>query len=269
MKAINKGEYYGDFKQSIKSNNVIFTETTCKNTPVEWHYHKNSYLSYALEGHCIEQNKKRSYVVKPGTLLYHNWQDAHCNLNHSRYSRNFYIEIEQKWFKNNDINSEILEGSREINHPFIKALYHQIYLETKLKDNLFQSATESLLLNLFSQLEKVNTLETSTMPLWVNKVKEIIHDECIEKITLQYLSNETNIHKIHLSRDFSKYFNTNLGNYIRKVKIEYSVTLLATTMSLTEIAYQCGFSDQSHFIRSFKSTYNMTPNKFRKIIISR
>ncbi|TJY38047.1 helix-turn-helix domain-containing protein [Pontimicrobium aquaticum] len=269
MEHLKRGEYFCNEKQVFDFNNLIITETKFRNSVVDWHYHENPYFSYSLEGYCLEKNKKQSYPVQSGTLLFHNWQDVHCNTNHSAYSRNFYIELEKEWLKKYDIEDNIMEGSNQIDNPFLKALYHQIYIETKLKDNTFQIATESLLLNIFSVLKEVNIAKFSIEPLWVNKVKEIIHDQFAEKITLQYLSKQTNIHPAHISRDFPKYFDTTLGNYIRKVKIEHSVTLLIKSESLTNIAYQCGFSDQSHFIRCFKSTYNMTPNKFKSILASR
>lgn len=269
MEHLKRGKYFCDERQVYDFDHLILTETRFRNSVVDWHYHQNPYFSYSLEGHCIEKNKKQSYSVQPGTLLFHNWQDAHCNVNHSEYSRNFYIELDKEWLKNYDIGNDVMEGSTQIGNPFLKALYHQIYLETKLKDNTFQIATESLLLNIFGILKEVNMVKTSIKPLWVNKVKEIIHNQFTEKITLQYLSKETNIHPTHLSRDFSRYFGTTIGNYIRKVKIEHSVILLVKFEPLTDIAYQCGFSDQSHFIRCFKSTYNMTPNTFMKILASR
>ena len=269
MEHLKRGNYFCSDKQATDFNHLILTESRCRNSAVDWHYHENPYFSYALEGHCLEKNKKRSYTVQSGTLLFHNWQDQHCNSNHSEYSRNFYIELEKDWFKNYDIENDTMEGSFLIDNPFLKALYHQIYLETKLKDDTFQIATESLLLNIFSILKKEISTKTLIKPLWVNKVKEIIHDQFAEKLTLQYLSKQTNIHPTHISRDFPRYFGTTLGKYIRKIKTEHSVTLLVKSESLTNIAYQCGFSDQSHFIRCFKSTYNMTPNTFKNILASR
>lgn len=269
MKHLKRGKYFCDEKQVFDFNHLILTETRFRNSAVDWHYHENPYFSYSFEGHCIEKDKKQSYTVQPGTLLFHNWQDAHCNTNHSEYSRNFYIEFEKEWFENYDIGNDVIEGSTQIDNPFLKALYHQIYLETKLQDNTFQIATESLLLHIFSILKKDTIIKTSIKPLWVNKIKEIIHDQFKEKISLNYLSEQTGIHPTHISRDFSRYFGTTIGNYIRKVKIEYSVVLLAKSESLSDIVYQCGFSDQSHFIRCFKSTYNMAPNAFRKILVSR
>jgi len=269
MKHLKKGKYFVDDKWVNNLDHLVVTEAKCKNTSIDWHYHQNSYFSYSLEGHCIEKSKRKTYAVKPGTLLFHNWQDAHCNTNHSEYSRNFYVELEKEWFVDRNINQSKIEGSMQIENPFLKYLYHQIYLETRLKDDSFNISVESLLCNVFELLNDSTKVNNSVTPIWVNKVKEIIHDQFLDKLTLEYLSKEANVHPSHLSREFPRYFKSTLGNYIRKVKIEHSITLLKVRDSLTNVAYECGFADQSHFIRCFKASYNMTPNTFKKILASR
>jgi AraC-like DNA-binding protein len=69
-----------------------------------------------------------------------------------------------------------------------------------------------------------------------------------------------------LSREFSKYFdNLSFGDYIRKLRIEKATHLLSDpSLSLGEIAYLTGFSDQSHFNRIFKKHTGSTPSEYRK-----
>jgi AraC-like DNA-binding protein len=56
-------------------------------------------------------------------------------------------------------------------------------------------------------------------------------------------------HPVHLSREFPKYFDTTLGDYIRATKVQRAVALLPNPgLSLTDISLECGFADQSHFI---------------------
>jgi YesN/AraC family two-component response regulator len=54
-------------------------------------------------------------------------------------------------------------------------------------------------------------------------------------------------------------------NYIQnRVILEAERLLLNTDMSVTEISYELGFSDKSHFGKYFKKTTAETPNNFRK-----
>jgi len=106
--------------------------------------------------------------------------------------------------------------------------------------------------------------EKQGIPGWVRKVKEILHDADTTGFTLLQLARETGIHPVHLSKEFPKYFHAGFGEYIRNMKVERAVTLLVSSeLSLSAIAYECGFADQSHFIRCFKSSHSVTPLQYR------
>lgn len=49
----------------------------------------------------------------------------------------------------------------------------------------------------------------------------------------------------------------------RRVLLEAKRLLTHTTMTVTQIAYELGFEDNSHFGKYFKSEINETPEKFR------
>jgi AraC-like DNA-binding protein len=103
-------------------------------------------------------------------------------------------------------------------------------------------------------------------PVWVSQINEILHESFTESLNLTELSKTLNIHPIHLSRDFHKYFHCNLGEYLRKLKLNKSLELLTLPHSLKDIAIECGFSDQSHFTRCFKENIGITPLKYRNLL---
>ncbi|MDY0066471.1 MAG: helix-turn-helix transcriptional regulator, partial [Steroidobacteraceae bacterium] len=37
--------------------------------------------------------------------------------------------------------------------------------------------------------------------------------------------------------------------------------------SITEIAFECGFNDASHFSRAFRSRYGLSPREFRRAAV--
>jgi len=75
---------------------------------------------------------------------------------------------------------------------------------------------------------------------------------------------------IHLSvsqlqREFSRNFGITPVNYIREVRIGVARHLLKTCdAAVSQIAVDCGFYDQSHFNRHFKSSTGMTPLQYRQ-----
>lgn len=105
-------------------------------------------------------------------------------------------------------------------------------------------------------------------PKWVNELKSLIQDQLDAQFTidLKFIAEELNINSSYLSREFSKHFeNKNFGQYIREKRIQKAIVLLKNPdYSLTEIAYLTGFSDQSHFTRTFRNEMGINPSFYRK-----
>jgi AraC-like DNA-binding protein len=70
----------------------------------------------------------------------------------------------------------------------------------------------------------------------------------------------------HVARKFTALTGMNTEELLLYKKYLYSLHLLQhTNLSLTEIAYQCQFADQSHFIKTFKSLTLITPGEYKKV----
>ncbi len=267
MNQLQTGEFYGQTNQTIHLDGITLTDTEYTLDRVDWHYHENAYFTFILQGNVIEGNKKEVYNCSAGSLLFHNWQDPHYNIKPEGYTRGFQIELKNTWFDTLDFNIDQLQGSMKIANVDIKFLLYKIFKETKIEDDITALSIQTLLLQSLSEMFRKSHLDFGKNPAWVQNIKEILFYGFSENLSLEYLSKTLDIHPVHLSRDFSKYFNCNLGDYVRKLKIEKSYSLLSDNqLSLTEIAYGCGFSDQSHFNRCFKSVSGMSPKNFRKII---
>ena len=84
------------------------------------------------------------------------------------------------------------------------------------------------------------------------------------KILLKDLSESGNCCKTKCTSLFQKYLNTSPMLYVNQYRLEKSISLLRNTgMSITEIAYACGFSNTSYFCELFHKYYGTTPGKFR------
>jgi len=269
MNKLNKGEYFGRHNQELRFNDIIITDTEYTHEKVDWHYHENPYFTYLIQGKLFEASKKKSYYLNSGNLIFHNWQDAHYNIKSPEYTRGFHIELNSEWFKNNDVCSLNFEGSTALQNPQIIKLVNKIFLETKINDAHSRLSIELLILEIFTKIDKKNN-QLKKQPKWVNTIRELIINEPNNDFSLSNLSKELNIHSAHLSRGFSKYFGTTLGEYIRLQKVNKAMLLIVENeFSMTEICYKCGFYDQSHFILNFKRVYKSTPIKFLKQISKR
>ncbi len=264
MKELKRGEFFGSHYQKLNFEEFTITDTEYTHNKVDWHFHENPYFTYLLQGKLYEANKKEEYYLESGSLLFHNWQNSHHNIKPKDYTRGFHIEFNSDWFLKYNISSMDFEGSLNLKNPMIKSLMNKVFLETKINDTQSQVSIELLMIDIFNKIKLQESDSYRKKPEWVNKIQEILL-ETETDCTLTMLSKELNIHPVHLSREFHKYFGTTLGQYIRRLKLNKAITLISSNKySMTEICYKCGFYDQSHFTSTFKKIYKMPPSVFNK-----
>ena len=65
--------------------------------------------------------------------------------------------------------------------------------------------------------------------------------------------------------DFKKYYKTTPGKWLMEKRLTYAKHLLETSdKNVTEIAYDSGFQNASHFSKSFKKAFAISPSQLRK-----
>ena len=269
MNLLRTGHFFGETNRKICLDGITLTDTEYTHERVDWHYHENAYFTFILQGKLIEGNKKESYYCSNGSLLFHSWQEPHYNIKPEGYTRGFHIELAENRFDELDFDAGQLQGSFSIENTEVKLLLYKIFRETKIYDDITAGSVQMLLMEIFCRMLKSNARQ-SAKPPWTKKLVEILRDGYAEKLSLKNLSNELNVHPAHLSRDFSKHFGCTLSEYVRKIRVEKSLALLPDkNRSLTEIAYQCGFFDQSHFLRCFKQINGANPSEYRRLLLGR
>ncbi len=86
-----------------------------------------------------------------------------------------------------------------------------------------------------------------------------------EKFNLDTFSQYMNMSKFYFCRKFKEEFSCSPFEYIQQQKINKAKRILIfTSLSISEIAYNLAFYDQSHFCKVFTRLTGVSPNKFRK-----
>ncbi|MBC7850994.1 MAG: helix-turn-helix transcriptional regulator [Chitinophagaceae bacterium] len=269
MNYLQKGQFHGQTNKTIHLDGIIITDTEYTHDKVDWHYHENAYFTFILEGNVIEGNKKEKYNCSAGSLLFHNWEDAHYNIKPKGFTRGFHVELQPMWFNDIWLDIDCLQGSIDVTNPDVKILFYKIFKECKSYDDMSALAVRELLIRTFTHLRGTTESRPARQPQWVDTIRQILHDDCCSTYSLEGLGQTGDIHPVHLSRDFHKYFHCGVSEYVRKLRVQKSLTLLSNaTLPLTTVALDCGFADQSHFTRCFKEMMQMTPFKYRKLLLS-
>ena len=85
------------------------------------------------------------------------------------------------------------------------------------------------------------------------------------KLNIDELGESMNYRHSHFFARVKEVTGMSPGEYIRRIKMERAAQILADeTVTISEAAYQLGFSDPLYFGRCFKQHYGMTPSQYRK-----
>ncbi len=135
-----------------------------------------------------------------------------------------------------------------------------IQVKTKeLISILIQPDQAKVIKNLFGDL--FNTPERN--------FQEAIQKNLFEDLSIDDLAFLTNLSLSSFKRKFSSVYGSSPNKYITSKRLEKAQSLLNTTdLSISEIAYDSGFSDVGYFSKTFKKHYNRTPSEIRKIPLS-
>lgn len=94
--------------------------------------------------------------------------------------------------------------------------------------------------------------------------EEVIEANLYEPLNINRLAAMTNNSLASFKRKFNKIYNNSPANYIRQKKLERGKKLLTYSQkSISEICYECGYSDPSSYSRMFKAEYGISPSEYR------
>ena len=84
----------------------------------------------------------------------------------------------------------------------------------------------------------------------------------------QIISETLSLHPQHINRIVKKNLAISISQYILTCKIEKSIQLLSTDLSITEIAHSLGFYDHSHFYKYFTRHTGISPLEYQKTLMN-
>ena len=98
------------------------------------------------------------------------------------------------------------------------------------------------------------------------KLNELIKENLDNsEFKVENLAKELSISRVQLYRKVKSIMGLSVSDYITNYKLEKAKALLKTSsLTVSEIAYKCGFSSPSYFSTSFKNQYDTTPANYRK-----
>jgi len=136
-----------------------------------------------------------------------------------------------------------------------------------LPDNVLENKFKELLFNVFSHTENkhllsyiLKTVENFQIPIW-----EVMEANYFYDLNIQDFAKIANRSLSTFKRDFKKHYQTSPGKWITERRLKRAKNMLQTgNKRISQVAFDCGFSNLSHFSRTYKAEYGMSPSVYRK-----
>ena len=101
------------------------------------------------------------------------------------------------------------------------------------------------------------------------KFQEVIQSHLFDDLNLEDLAFLSGLSLSSFKRKFSLIYGTTPNKYFVSKRLEKAQLLLSTTnLRISEIAYDCGYSDVGYFTKVFQKHYNTSPTKFRDKLLN-
>jgi AraC family transcriptional regulator len=263
---LGSGSFFGAVRGRVTHSSALFTDlrhAIPRRLPC--HSHELPFFGLLLDGQYGERYGREIKQFGPCSIMFRPAGIPHQDEIGPRGVRFFHIELRPGWKARMEECSGNLENACEDSRGG-----RMVWLAMKLRRATFGVATpdwlcvDSLLAEMVALAARLPMEEKRRPPWWFSRLLDKLQAEHCKRLTLEELSREARVHPVHLSRVFRRFKGEGIGEYVHRLRARSAYEhLLNPEMSLAEISFTTGFSDQSHFTRAFRKITGMTPNAFR------
>jgi AraC family transcriptional regulator len=228
------------------------------------HSHERAYFCTVLQGGYSETYGTRTRTCGPLALIFHPQGEVHSDHFVEAGGRVFSVEIEPDWAARVREFSPILAHPIDLCGGALASLAVRLYHEFRRMDAVAPLSMEGLTLEIVAEASRCHFAPETRSPRWLERARQLLHARFAESLSLDEVAAAAGVHPVHLARVFRQRYRCTVGDYVRQLRVEYAIRALSTSnLPLAEIALAAGFSDQSHFTRTFKRHVGVTPSEFR------
>jgi AraC-like DNA-binding protein/mannose-6-phosphate isomerase-like protein (cupin superfamily) len=267
-----QGGYVKAMEQKIsgKIDNYYFSKAIERRySESTQHYHPHFEIYFMKEGSCRYFIDDRAFDVEAGDLIFIPRGIIHravYTTSHSRLLINFTEEYIPDGILDRISEGRYLFRSREIAR-FSEEIFNKIEQEYLRPDEFTKALLKCHTNELFYLVLRHpgNLEEATTGNELVDGIVRYIKQNYMTDIKLSTVAKMKSVSPEHLSRTFKSSTGFGFNEYVTLLRLRKSEELIKTqpNMTISEIAYECGFNDGNYFSYKFKKMYGISPMKAR------
>ncbi len=240
------------------------------------HFHDTLSIGAIEYGQAAFTHKNEEHILRPNMLAVINPNIVHsCNPIENEARTYHMIYIDSVWCKGlqetifGKLDSFIEIPNVDIND---KELFDEfIALNYLLLDSkVFYMEKEEVLQHFLNKLFKtycskksIDVKKKSTMDTLIIKAQAYIKENSYKNITIKEISEYLEISEFYFIKLFKQSTHLTPHAFLLNQKVEVAKELLSQNKDISQIAYELGFSDQSHLNRVFKHYVAATPYEYK------
>jgi AraC family transcriptional regulator, exoenzyme S synthesis regulatory protein ExsA len=270
--------------RKMEVSELLFVEYTCMREETKFGiWSNNNYFAFISSGKKMWKSIYHAYEVNEGDIIF---VKKGANLTHQFFDDEFcaiFIFIPDDFIKTFlkkntvllDASQKDLSGQDAVlriqQDQLLESYYHSIrsYLSLAEKPNekLLTLKFEELLLSLFSN-EKHRELTDYFISLCQNQayhLSRVMEENFAYNLKLENYAKLCHMSLSAFKKAFNQHYHTTPAVWLKDKKLELALLrVLSSDISISQISFDCGFEDTSHFIRVFKQKYGLTPLQYRQ-----
>lgn len=227
---------------------------TAPNTHAPFHVHDQITVVVPLSGYFVENTFKESIQGKPGAVIVETPQSPHEDVYGPCGGTNLRLRM----------NPEL--------QSFVECEAHGRSGHARAYD-IARSMAENmgdLLLLECAGLEILGIVNNGTewtprfRPAFLRDIIADLRANVDPRRDIATIARDAHVSPIRLVRSFRRTYGISLARFMRTLQLQHALRLLSDpAISLSAVAAEAGFSDQSHMTRAFAQTYGATPATMR------
>ena len=259
--------------------------------PKSVHQHNFFELIYIVDGNGRQYINENKFDYRKGNLFLLTPQDSH-SFEITTTTQFFFIRFNEIYIKTQKVKNFdgddwiqrmefILENAshqpgcilkNHVDKPLVRDLIESIIREqnnrqlyyNKIIQQIVNTVITIVARNIALKLpEKIKENRGEAVLDILHYIQQHIYEP--EKLKAEQMSKKFGISLSYLGRYFRKHTGETMQQYITNYKLRLvEMRLLHSDMRINEIAYELGFTDESHLNRIFKKYKGMNPSEFRK-----
>ena len=273
-----------DVFRKLEVNELLFVEYTCMREETKLGiWSDNNYFAFISSGKKAWRTIYHTYEVNKGDILF---IKKGANLTHQFFDDEFcaiFVFIPDDFIKGflnknsdlidqkeKDISSQdavIRLQSDELLENYYHSIESFLFLSEQPNKQLVQLKFEELLLSLFSNNahKELTNYFISLCQNQLYHMSRVMEQNFAYNLKLEEFARLCHMSLSTFKKSFKEFFHTTPAVWLKERKLDRALhQLLTSELPISQISFESGFEDTSHFIRVFKQKHGFTPLQYRQ-----